>query len=321
MALARNPVMKSVTEQPNPRTREIDRLPTRDIVARINAEDQHVAEAVSRVLDMVAAAVDIIVERLSRGGRLFYVGTGTSGRLGVLDASECPPTFGVSPQMVQGIIAGGDPALRNAIEAAEDDPAQAARDLEARSLSAVDVVVGLSASGNTPYTVGALEFAKRLGAPAIAVSCNSESPMATMADISIAPIVGPEVIAGSSRMKAGTAEKMVLNMLSTATMIKLGFVYGNLMSNLKATNEKLRRRALAILREEAGLDQNQAQQLFSEAGGDLKVALLSARGGVTVDEARGLLAGHGGSVKRALDAALDVTNETQESEREDESKS
>jgi N-acetylmuramic acid 6-phosphate etherase len=294
--------MKPVTEQPNPRTKEIDRLSTLEVIRLINSEDRMVAEAVSGVLDQVGAAVDVIVDRLRRGGRLFYVGTGTSGRLGVLDASECPPTFGVSPDLVQGIIAGGDVALRSAVEAAEDDAIQAGRDLEARSVSANDVVVGISASGNTPYTVGAIEAAKRIGTPGIALTCNPASRMAAAADICIAPVVGPEVIAGSSRMKAGTAQKMVLNMLSTATMIKLGLVYGNLMSNLKATNEKLRRRAVAILAEEAKLDEDEARRVFDLAGADLKVALLIARGNVSIEEARNLLTSHGGSVRRALDA-------------------
>src|SRR5262249_40671340 len=203
--------MRPLTEQANPRTRDIDRLTSLDIVRLINEEDQSVALAVSAELDKIAAAVDEISAKLRTGGRLFYAGTGTSGRLGVLDASECPPTFGVSPELVQGVIAGGDAALRRAVEAAEDDPDQAARDLECRGLSSLDAVVAISASGTPPYTLGALRFAKQTGGAAIAVTCNPASRMALEADISIAPAVGAEVIAGSSRMKAGTAEKMILN--------------------------------------------------------------------------------------------------------------
>jgi N-acetylmuramic acid 6-phosphate etherase len=294
--------MKPITEQVNPKTKDIDRLSTLEIVKLINEEDKTVAEAVSSVLDRVATAVDLIVERISAGGRLFYIGTGTSGRLGVLDASECPPTFGVSPDLVRGIIAGGYEALHRAIEAAEDNPEQAKRDLQSFGVSAHDVVVGLSASGNTPYTLGAIEYAKQIGAATISVTCNPDSKMAVAADVSITPVVGPEVIAGSSRMKAGTAEKMILNMLSTATMIKLGLVYGNLMSNLKATNEKLRRRAITILSEEAGLSQEQARQLFAAAGDDLRIALLMACAHLARDDAEQLLESHGGSVRRALDS-------------------
>jgi len=294
--------MKPVTEQSNPKTKDIDRRSTLEIVTLINDEDKTVAEAVSRVLDRVAEAVDLIVERIGSDGRLIYIGTGTSGRLGVLDASECPPTFGVSPGMVLGIIAGGYDALHRAVEAAEDNPGQAARDLQAHNVSSSDAVVGISASGNTPYTLGAIEYAKSIGAATIALTCNPDSRMAAAAEVSIALVVGPEVIAGSSRMKAGTAEKLILNMLSTATMIKLGLVYSNLMSNLRATNEKLRRRAREILTEETGLSANDAASVFEESGEDLRVALLMARSKQSVDEARRLLESHRGSVRRALDS-------------------
>lgn len=294
--------MKPVTEQSNPKTKDIDRRSTIEIVTLINDEDKTVAEAVSRVLARVAEAVDPIVERIRSGGRLIYIGTGTSGRLGVLDASECPPTFAVSPGMVVGIIAGGFDALHRAVEAAEDDPEQAARDLRAQNVSSSDAVVGISASGNTPYTLGAIEYAKSIGAATIAVTCNPDSRMAAAAEISIAPVVGPEVIAGSSRMKAGTAEKLILNMLSTAAMIKLGFVYSNLMSNLRATNEKLRRRAREILAQETGLSADDAASVFDNSGEDLRVALLMARSKLSADEARRLLESHGGSVRRALDS-------------------
>jgi N-acetylmuramic acid 6-phosphate etherase len=293
--------MKPITEQANPRTKDIDRRPTLEIVTLINEEDKAVAEAVSRVLDRVAEAVERIAERLGAGGHLFYTGTGTSGRLGVLDASECPPTYGVSPELVRGIIAGGLDALHKAVEGAEDKPDQAARDLDAFAVSSGDAVVGISASGNTPYTLGALRHAKKIGAAAIALTCNPDSMMAAEADISIAPVVGPEIIAGSSRMKAGTAQKMILNMISTATMIRLGLVYSNLMSNLQANNEKLVRRARAILAEEAGVSAEDAARIFEQSGRDLRVALLMARLRISGEDAQQLLKSNGGSVRRAID--------------------
>jgi N-acetylmuramic acid 6-phosphate etherase len=293
--------MKPITEQANSKTKDIDRLSTLEIVTLINEEDQTVAEAVAGVLKDVARAVDLIVKRLDAGGRLIYIGTGTSGRLGVLDASECPPTFGVAPELVRGVIAGGYTALHQSIEAAEDDPEQAARDLDALDLSPLDAVVGISASGDTPYTVGAIEHAKNCGALAIALTLNPESEMARIAEVDIALTVGPEVIAGSSRMKAGTAQKMILNMLSTAVMIRMGLVYSNLMSNLKATNDKLRRRAVAILSEEAGITVEQAEYAFKAAGEDLRLALLMFRSELSLPEAEQLLATHNGSLRRALD--------------------
>jgi len=293
--------MKPITEQVNPRSTDIDRRSTLEILTIINQEDKRVAEAVSQVLDRIAEAVDLIVERLDAGGRLFYAGTGTSGRLGVLDASECPPTFGVSPELVQGIIAGGPQALQRAVEGAEDDYDQAARDLKYFDVRSGDAVVGISASGNTPYTLGAIEYAVKTGAAAIALTCNPDSKMAAAAKVSISPVVGPEVLAGSSRMKAGTAQKMVLNMISTATMIRRGLVYGNLMSNLKATNEKLRGRACAILAEETRISPEAAARAFEEAGSDLRLALLMVRARLSFDDAASLLNLHGGSVRRALD--------------------
>jgi N-acetylmuramic acid 6-phosphate etherase len=292
--------MKSITEGVNPKTAHIDLLSAREIVRLINEEDRIVAEAVSRVLLSVADAVELIVERLGRGGHLIYIGAGTSGRLGVLDASECPPTFGVPPDMVRGIIAGGPAALAQAIETAEDDPRQGARDLQEAGLSAEDVIVGISASGTTPYTLGAIEHAKSVGAATIALTCNPDSPLARAAQISIAPIVGPEVIAGSSRMKAGTAQKMILNMLSTAAMIRLGFVYKNLMSNLQPKNAKLIGRAIAIISRETGLSAEEARAAFESAGRDLRIALLMVQRGLSRDQAEQLLRSHGGSVRRAL---------------------
>lgn len=296
--------MRPVTEDTNPKTKDIDRRSTFEIVSLINEEDQTVAQSVAAVLDKVAEAVDAIVDRLKSGGRLFYIGSGTSGRLGVLDASECPPTFGVSSDLVHGIIAGGYDALHTSVEAAEDDPEQAARDLRSVNFSSGDALVGISASGNTPYTLGAIEFAKSVGAVAIAVTCNPTSRMAVAAQISIAPVVGPEVIAGSSRLKAGTSQKLILNMLSTATMIKLGLVYSNLMSNLKATNDKLRRRACAILAGETGLSADESSSLFEVAGEDLRVALVMARARLSRADAERLLESCGNSVRLALDPPL-----------------
>jgi N-acetylmuramic acid 6-phosphate etherase len=293
--------MKPITEQANPKTKDIDRRSTLEIITLINEEDKTVAHAVSLVLDRVAEAVDRVAERLGAGGRLFYAGTGTSGRLGVLDASECPPTYGVSPDLVRGIIAGGYDALHKAVEGAEDNHDQAARDLDAFAVSPSDAVVAVSASGNTPYTLGALQHAKGIGAAAIAITCNPDSRMASEADISIAPVVGPEIIAGSSRMKAGTAQKMILNMISTATMIRLGLVYGNLMSNLQAKNEKLVGRACAILTEETGIGAEDAARVFEQSGRDLRIALLMARLGVSGDDAAQMIESHGGSVRRAID--------------------
>jgi len=294
--------MNARTEETNPATKDIDRWATIEVIKRINSEDKTVAEAISLVVDRVADAVDLIVQRLSAGGRMFYVGTGTSGRLGVLDASECPPTFGVSPDLINGVIAGGYKALHRAVEAAEDDSEQAERDLKSFKVSSNDVVVGISASGNTPYTLGAVEYGKKVGAVTITITCTPESRMASAADVSIAPVVGPEVLAGSSRMKAGTAQKMILNMLSTATMIKMGLVYSNLMSNLRATNEKLRRRACAILAEESGIGADEASEVFKSAGEDLRVALLMARAKLSRSDAESLLAKFGNSVRRALDS-------------------
>jgi N-acetylmuramic acid 6-phosphate etherase len=293
---------KLLTEQTNPNTKDIDRRSTLEIVTLINGEDKKVAEAVARVLPQIARAIDLIVERLENEGRLFYVGAGTSGRLGVLDASECPPTFGVSTELVHGMIAGGDMALRSAVEGAEDDLHQAAIDLHTIGVSGKDAVVGISANGNTPYTLGALEFGQELGAATIAITCNEGSQVTQIADVSIVPVVGAEVIAGSSRMKAGTAQKMILNMLSTGTMIRLGLVYGNLMSNLKATNEKLRRRARAILAEETGIGDEEAARVFAASGDDLKLALLMVHANLSREAAQETLQKFNGSVRRALDS-------------------
>lgn len=265
-----------LTEQENPRTAQISSLPTEGILRLMNDEDAGVAEAVALVLPEVARAVDGIVERLDKGGRLFYIGTGTSGRLGVLDAAECPPTFGVAPELVQGIIAGGYEACYRAVEASEDDAEAGAVDLQARGFTTKDVLVGIAASGRTPYTVGAVRHARRLGSFTVALTCVPDSAITKAAEVSIVPVVGPEVIAGSTRLKAATAQKIVLNMISTAAMIRLGYVTGNRMTNVQTRNAKLQARALRILMAEAGLDENSATKALAATGGDLPVALVIA---------------------------------------------
>src|SRR5690349_1299244 len=264
-----------ITEQENPRSRNLSSQSAREIVALMNAEDATVAAAVELVLDDVGKAVEKTVERLHKGGRLFYVGTGTSGRLGVLDASECPPTFGVSPELVQGVIAGGYDACHRAVEASEDDADASVVDLVARGFASSDVLVGIAASGRTPYTVGAVSYARSLGAFTIGLTCVPGSPITEAAELSIVPVVGPEVVTGSSRLKAGTAQKMVLNMLSTATMVQLGYVRGNRMSHLKAGNTKLRDRAARIVKAETGVDYAQAVRALEANGWVVKKAVQS----------------------------------------------
>ncbi|HEX8559789.1 MAG TPA: N-acetylmuramic acid 6-phosphate etherase [Pyrinomonadaceae bacterium] len=288
-----------VTEQENPRTRGLSGLPTADILRLMNEEDAGVAAAVGRVLPDVERAVEAVVARLGAGGRLFYVGTGTSGRLGVLDASECPPTFGVPAELVQGIIAGGYEALHRATEASEDDRAAGARDAEARGVTGRDALVGVAASGRTPYTIGAVEYARALGAFTAAVTCAPGSPITRAAEVAIAPVVGPEVVAGSTRLKAGTAQKMVLNMLSTATMVRLGYVTGNRMTNMRPSNVKLRARSERILAAEAGLGEREARAALDAAGGDLRVALVMSKTGRGREEARAALEACGWVVGRA----------------------
>ena len=267
-----------ITEQDNPRSANLSSQSAAEIVELMNEEDATVAGAVKQVLGDVARAVDEIVARLGNGGRLFYIGTGTSGRLGVLDASECPPTFGVSPELVQGVIAGGYDACHRAVEASEDDAEASATDLRGRGFNGRDVLVGIAASGRTPYTVGAVSYARSLGAFTIALTCVPGSPITEAAELSIVPVVGPEVVTGSSRLKAGTAQKMVLNMLSTATMVRLGYVTGNRMSHLKAGNTKLRDRATRIVMAETGVDHAQAVRALDESGWVVKNAVQSLSG-------------------------------------------
>ncbi len=272
-----------ITEQDNPRSANLSSQSAAEIVALMNEEDATVAAAVREVLGDVAAAVEAIVTRLRNGGRLFYIGTGTSGRLGVLDASECPPTFGVLPELVQGVIAGGYDACHRAVEASEDDANAATTDLERRSFGRRDVLVGIAASGKTPYTVGAVSYARSIGAFTVGLTCVPGSPITKAAELSIVPVVGPEVVTGSSRLKAGTAQKMVLNMLSTATMVQLGYVSGNRMSHLKAGNTKLRDRAARIVMAETGVDHAQAVRALEDNGWVVKNAVQSLSG-KTVNE-------------------------------------
>ena len=266
--------MLPITEQENPNTAAIDTVSTLAALRLINVEDQLVAEAIEKVLPEIAEATDKIVERLQNGGRLFYIGTGTSGRLGVLDASEIPPTYGVSYDLVQGIIAGGYDALHKATEASEDNAEAGIEDLKARGLTVKDAVVGIAASGRTPYTIGAVEYAKSIGCFTVAIVCNPESAITKAVDIAIVPVVGPEAITGSTRMKAGTAQKLILNMISTVAMIRLGYVHGNRMTNMKSSNLKLKDRGIRILMTETGLDESAANVLLEKADGDLRVALV-----------------------------------------------
>ena len=256
--------------------------------------------AVEKVLPQIAQAVDLITERLKNGGRLFYIGAGTSGRLGILDAVECPPTYGTAPEMVQGLIAGGTPAIFKAQEGAEDNPALAAKDLTAASFSACDVLVGIAASGRTPYVIGGIEYAKKIKAPTIALSCSENSQIAALADIAITPITGPEAVTGSTRMKAGTAQKLVLNMLSTGTMIKLGKVYGNLMVDVKTSNLKLEERARRIVMEATGCSRDEAIAVLAQAQGRAKLAILLQLTGCSAEEGRELLKKAEGKLGSAL---------------------
>lgn len=259
------------TEQRNPATANIDRCSTLEMVRLINDEDKKVALTVEKVLPQIASAVDLIAQKISKGGRLFYIGAGTSGRLGVLDASECPPTFGVQVELVQGIIAGGN--FANAVESAEDDTAAAADDLDARNFSAADVLVGIAASGRTPYVLSAIEYAKKIGAATVGISCVENSALARIVDLAITPVTGAEVITGSTRLKAGTATKLVLNTLTTGAMIRLGKVYGNLMVDVRATNDKLRDRARRIVIAATGCTDAQAVDALEKCGGHAKSAI------------------------------------------------
>ncbi len=301
-AVKRIRTIPGATERRNLRSRGLDLKSTAKILRIINREDAGVARAVARELPAIARAVDTIAAALRRGGRLIYVGAGTSGRLAVLDASECPPTFGVPSALVQGVIAGGRRALMSAVEGAEDDAARGARDLRKKNLSAKDAVVGLTASGATPYVLGALRYARQRGAVTIGVSCNRGAAIERVARIAIVAEVGAEVIAGSTRLKAGTAQKMVLNMLSTAAMVRLGHVYDNWMINVALTNKKLRRRGLRLLEEATGKSVSEAERAARQAGHDLRVALVMLKSGVNANEARQKLKQAGGDLRKALES-------------------
>lgn len=290
------------TESQHPDSKDIDQLPTRSVLDLIHRLDSKIAESVEKELDNITKAVDSIASRIQAGGRLFYLGAGTSGRLGVLDASECPPTFHSPPDLVQGIIAGGDRALRFAVEGAEDSPEQGEADLRARQFGSRDALVGIAASGRTPYVLGGIGYARSLGALTIGLTCVQDSPVSKMSDISIAPEVGPEVLAGSTRMRAGTATKMVLNMISTAVMIRLGYVYGNLMVKVQPTNSKLSDRARRIVAQLADVSADEAANLLGEAG-SVSVAILMRRLNLTREVAERRLTEAKGNLRAALGEA------------------
>jgi len=291
-----------LTESRNPATEQIDVLPTSDLVRLINTEDARVPAAVAAELPRIAEAIDRIVARMRTGGRLIYAGAGTSGRLGVQDAAECRPTFNTPPGLVVALIAGGPRALTEAVEGAEDDVVAGARDIAALDAGANDSLVAIAASGATPYPLGALTEARRRGALTISLACNRPSSLEQSADIGIAPLVGPEVIGGSTRLKAGTAQKLVLNMISTGVMIRLGKTFGNLMVDLQPTNGKLRRRACRIVQEACGVPAGEAERVLVECGGDVKVAIVVTLSGVAPDVARRRLQAAGGVVRLALNS-------------------
>jgi N-acetylmuramic acid 6-phosphate etherase len=290
------------TEARNPRTEDLDAMSTIDLVTAMNEEDRGVADAVREVLPRIAEAVDAIEEHLRKGGRLVYCGAGSSGRLGVLDAAECAPTFSAAPERVIGLIAGGAAAMQRAVEGAEDSEALGASDLAAIDLGHKDVVVGIAASGRTPYVVGALRHAKSVGAMTIAVVCNRDSPVAAAATIPIEMATGPEVLTGSTRLKAGTATKMVLNMLSTGAFVRLNKTFGNLMVDLQATNQKLIARSIRIVAQAANCETATAERTLAQCDGEVKVAIVVLRHHVDPPTARTLLLTHDGSVRRALQA-------------------
>ena len=293
-------LQKITTERRNPLSAHIDELSTLEMVKIVNGEDQKVALAVEKILPEIARAVDIITDRLARGGRLFYLGAGTSGRLGILDASECPPTYGVEPELVQGVIAGGIPAIFKAQEGAEDNPDLAKEDLAERGFGKGDVLVGIAASGRTPYVIGGLQYAKNLGAATIALACSANAAIAEYADIALLPVTGAEVVTGSTRMKAGTAQKLVLNMLSTVTMIKLGKVYGNLMVDVKTSNAKLEERAKNIVMEATGCSREESIAALSEARGNAKLAIFIHLTGADFAAGQAALARADGHLAQAL---------------------
>ena len=289
-----------ITEQRNPNSMHVDSLSALEIVQLMNDEDKQVPLAIEKCLPQIAQAVERIVAAFQQGGRLVYIGAGTSGRLGVLDASECPPTFGVSPEMVKGIIAGGERALRHPIEGAEDSKAQAVVDLQTIQFSSKDVLVGIAASGRTPYVIGALEYAKSLGSVTVSISSNPNSAMANIVDIAIDTVVGPEVLTGSSRLKSGTAQKLVLNMLTTASMILMGKCYQNLMVDVQASNEKLKARAIRIVMQATDCDKALAEETLKKADQNAKLAIMMILSGLDRAQAEVLLEKHQGKLQLAL---------------------
>ena len=290
-----------ITEQRNPNSMHVDSLSALEIVQLMNEEDKQVPLAIEKCLPQIAQAVERIVAVFQQGGRLVYIGAGTSGRLGVLDASECPPTFGVSPEMVKGIIAGGERALRHPIEGAEDSKAQAVVDLQTIQFSSKDVLVGIAASGRTPYVIGALEYAKSLGSVTVSISSNPNSAMANIVDIAIDTVVGPEVLTGSSRLKSGTAQKLVLNMLTTASMILMGKCYQNLMVDVQASNEKLKARAIRIVMQATDCDKALAEETLKQADQNAKLAIMMILSGLDRAQAEALLEKHQGKLQLALE--------------------
>ena len=289
-----------ITEQRNPNSMHVDSLSALEIVQLMNQEDKQVPLAIEKCLPQIAQAVECIVAAFQQGGRLVYIGAGTSGRLGVLDASECPPTFGVSPEMVKGIIAGGERALRHPIEGAEDSKAQAVVDLQTIQFSSKDVLVGIAASGRTPYVIGALEYAKSLGSVTVSIASNPNSAMANIVDIAIDTVVGPEVLTGSSRLKSGTAQKLVLNMLTTASMILMGKCYQNLMVDVQASNEKLKARAIRIVMQATDCDKALAEETLKQADQNAKLAIMMILSGLDRAQAEALLEKHHGKLQFAL---------------------
>ena len=289
-----------ITEQRNPNSMHVDSLSELEIVQLMNQEDKQVPLAIEKCLPQIAQAVECIVTAFQQGGRLVYIGAGTSGRLGVLDASECPPTFGVSPEMVKGIIAGGERALRHPIEGAEDSKAQAVVDLQTIQFSSKDVLVGIAASGRTPYVLGALEYANCLGSVTVSIASNPNSAMANVVDIAIDTVVGPEILTGSSRLKSGTAQKLVLNMLTTASMILMGKCYQNLMVDVQASNEKLKARAIRIVMQATGCDKALAEETLKQAEQNAKLAIMMILSGLDRAQAEALLEKHHGKLQFAL---------------------
>jgi len=298
--VARNPRPRRITEARNSASKNLDRMSSLEIIRLMNREDRKVAPAVGRTVATIARAIDEIVARMTMGGRLIYVGAGSSGRIGVLDASECPPTFGVSPNLVRALIAGGKKAVRQSVEGAEDRPGDGARDLKKLRLSKLDSVVGIAASGTTPYVLGAISYAKKRGALTISVAANRRSPLPRSAEIAITPEVGPEILAGSTRLKAGTSQKMVLNMLSTAVMVRLGHAYGNLMIDMGEANEKLRERAKWILKEASDRDVSAVTQALRHSGHELRLALIMLKRDVSAKQARKILLESRGNLRQAL---------------------